>query len=62
MPNPVKRHSKTRRNTRRANDFLKAPALSLCPQCNEPKMPHRICPTCETYKGREYRKEEKAAK
>ncbi|HOC59537.1 MAG: 50S ribosomal protein L32 [Syntrophaceae bacterium] len=53
MPNPVKRHSKTRRNTRRAHDFLKSPALSVCPQCNEPKMPHRVCPTCGTYKGRE---------
>ena len=53
MPNPVKRHSKTRRNTRRAHDFLKQPALAVCPQCNEPKMPHRVCPNCGTYKGRE---------
>jgi large subunit ribosomal protein L32 len=61
MPNPVKRHSKTRRNTRRAHDFLKQPSLSLCPQCNEPKLPHRVCPTCETYKGRDYKKTEKNA-
>jgi large subunit ribosomal protein L32 len=61
MPNPVKRHSKTRRNQRRANDFLKAPSMSLCPQCNEPKLPHRVCPTCGTYKGREYKKAEKNA-
>jgi large subunit ribosomal protein L32 len=53
MPNPVKRHSKTRRNTRRANDFLTAPAASLCPQCNEVKLPHRACAKCGTYKGRE---------
>ena len=53
MPNPVKRHSRTRRNTRRAHDFLSSPAMSVCPQCNEPKMPHRVCPTCGTYKGRE---------
>jgi large subunit ribosomal protein L32 len=53
MPNPVKRHSKTRRNQRRAHDFLKQPPLSLCPQCNEAKMPHRVCPKCGTYKGRE---------
>jgi large subunit ribosomal protein L32 len=38
---------------------LKSPSLSLCPQCNEPKLPHRVCPTCETYKGREYKKAEK---
>jgi len=61
MPNPTKRHSKTRRNTRRANDFLTAPPMSVCPQCNEPKMPHRVCPTCGTYRGREYSKEEKTS-
>ncbi len=53
MPNPVKRHSKTRRNTRRAHDFLNSPSMSVCPQCSEPKMPHRVCPNCGTYKGRE---------
>lgn len=53
MANPVKRHSKSRRNMRRAHDFLTPPATSVCPQCNEPKMPHRACPNCGTYKGRE---------
>jgi large subunit ribosomal protein L32 len=53
MPNPVKRHSKTRRNQRRANDFLQQPGASLCPQCKEVKLPHRVCPKCGTYKGRE---------
>jgi large subunit ribosomal protein L32 len=62
MPNPVKRHSKTRRNQRRANDFLQQPSLSVCPQCNQTKMPHRVCPTCGTYKGREIISVEKAAK
>jgi large subunit ribosomal protein L32 len=27
--------------------------LSLCPQCNEAKSPHRVCPKCGNYKGRE---------
>jgi len=53
MPNPVKRHSRTRRNMRRAHDFLTPPAASVCPQCNEPKLPHRACRNCGTYKGRE---------
>ena len=53
MPNPVKRHSRSRRNSRRAHDFINAPANSVCPQCNEPKLPHRACPSCGTYKGRE---------
>lgn len=61
MPNPVKRHSRTRRNTRRAHDFLKQPSLSLCPQCHEVKMPHRICPKCGTYKGREINPIEKVS-
>jgi large subunit ribosomal protein L32 len=61
MPNPVKRHSKTRRNTRRAHDFLTPTSLSLCPQCNEPKLPHRVCPTCGTYRGKDYKKPEKTA-
>ncbi|MBI4633074.1 MAG: 50S ribosomal protein L32 [Deltaproteobacteria bacterium] len=61
MPNPVKRHSRTRRNMRRAHDFLKAPAATVCPQCNEPKLPHRACPHCGTYKGREVISPEKVS-
>ncbi|HBR17660.1 MAG: 50S ribosomal protein L32 [Deltaproteobacteria bacterium RIFCSPLOWO2_12_FULL_43_16] len=53
MPNPKKRHSKTRRNNRRSHDALSKPPLSLCPQCGEPKSPHHICLNCGTYKGRE---------
>lgn len=53
MPNPKKRHSRTRRNNRRSHDALSKPALSLCPQCGEPKPPHHICPSCGTYKGKE---------
>ena len=53
MPNPIKRHSKSRRNMRRAHDFLKPVATSACPKCRAPKLPHHACPTCGTYKGRE---------
>ncbi|MBN1381594.1 MAG: 50S ribosomal protein L32 [Deltaproteobacteria bacterium] len=53
MANPVKRHSRTRRNKRRSHDFLSTPPSSVCPQCNEPKLPHHACPNCGTYKGRE---------
>lgn len=53
MPNPKHRHSKTRRDLRRAHDFLKAPGLSRCPSCGGSKAPHRVCPACGTYKGRE---------
>jgi len=38
---------------RRAHDALKAVTTSVCPQCSEPKLPHRACPHCGFYKGRE---------
>ena len=53
MPNPKRRHSKARRDRRRTHDALQAPATSECPQCHERKMPHRVCPHCGYYRGRE---------
>ncbi len=49
MPNPKRRHSKARRDKRRAHDALTAPAVSECPRCREPKRPHRVCPNCGYY-------------
>ncbi|MBI2566251.1 MAG: 50S ribosomal protein L32 [Candidatus Schekmanbacteria bacterium] len=53
MALPKRKISKTRRNKRRAHDALTAPSLSTCPQCRERKLPHRVCPSCGTYRGRE---------
>jgi large subunit ribosomal protein L32 len=53
MPHPKRRHSKARRNRRRAHDFLKRHSLSECPNCHEMKMPHRACPYCGHYRGQE---------
>lgn len=52
MPNPKRRHSKSRTRSRRAHDFLTTQSLSICTQCQEPKLPHRVCPKCGYYKGR----------
>lgn len=52
MPNPKRRHSKSRRDRRRAHDALKPLYLSVCPSCGEPKLPHRACPHCGYYRGR----------
>ena len=52
MPNPKRRHSKARRDRRRAHDHLATPGLSLCPNCHEPKLSHRVCPHCGFYKGK----------
>jgi len=55
MPNPKRRHSKTRTAKRRTHDALKPVGLSECPHCHEPKPPHRVCPNCGYYRGRQAR-------
>ena len=52
MAVPKRRTSRSRRDMRRAHDALPAPARSLCPQCNEPKVPHRVCANCGWYRDR----------
>ena len=53
MAVPKQKKSKSRRDQRRSHDGLTAPARSACPQCHQPKPPHRACPNCGTYRGRE---------
>jgi large subunit ribosomal protein L32 len=54
MANPKRRHSKARRDKRRAHDALRSPAKSVCPSCGEVKLPHRACPHCGEYRGRTF--------
>lgn len=53
MAVPKKKTSKSKKNMRRAHDGISAPGISTCEQCQEPKMPHRACANCGTYKGKE---------
>ncbi len=53
MAVPKKKTSKSKKNMRRAHDAVSAPGMSVCPQCQETKLPHRVCPHCGTYKGKE---------
>lgn len=53
MAVPKKKISKSKRNMRRSHDGLVAPGTSICPQCKEPKLSHRACPSCGSYKGKE---------
>ncbi len=53
MAVPKRKTSKARRDKRRAQHALETPRVNTCPQCGSPKRPHRVCPTCGTYKGRE---------
>jgi len=52
MANPTHRHTRSRRDKRRANWRINAFNIVLCPECQEPKLPHRICLYCGSYKGR----------
>jgi large subunit ribosomal protein L32 len=44
-----------RRNRRRAanSKLREAVQVILCPKCKEPVLPHRACPACGYYRGRE---------
>lgn len=55
MPVPKRKTSRAVRDSRRNNNkpFKQATSLSECPQCHQPKMPHRVCPSCGYYKGHE---------
>lgn len=52
MPNPKRRHSKSRSRKRRAHDALETIQLVACPNCGAKKLQHRVCPSCGFYGGR----------
>ena len=53
MAVPKQRHTKSRRNKRRGNIFLKTSTLTTCPKCGKPVLPYMVCLNCGYYKGRE---------
>ena len=50
---PARRVSKTRKNKRRSSYKKAAPTLVKCTNCGEMITPHRACPECGFYKGKE---------
>jgi large subunit ribosomal protein L32 len=50
-PLPKRKLSKTRKRTRRNHDKLTLPHLVACSNCGEPKLAHRVCPSCGYYDG-----------
>jgi large subunit ribosomal protein L32 len=51
---PKRKTPRSRRNSRRANhDKVSAPSLIPCPHCGDVMVPHRVCPACGHYKGKE---------
>ena len=54
MAVPKRKTSKAKRDSRRAaNTKLTVPNTVECPQCHEPKLPHRVCISCGYYDGKE---------
>jgi large subunit ribosomal protein L32 len=53
MALPKYKLSKSRGRKRRTHWIIKAPTLVRCSQCDEPKLPHHVCPNCGTYRGRQ---------
>lgn len=53
MPVPKKKVTRTRRDKRRTHDSLRQPGLSTCSHCKELIKPHRVCPSCGYYNGKE---------
>lgn len=45
MAVPKRKTGRARTHARRSeNDKIASPSRSVCPQCGEVKLPHRVCP------------------
>ncbi|MCK9594173.1 MAG: 50S ribosomal protein L32 [Candidatus Omnitrophica bacterium] len=53
MPLPKQRHSHTRGKKRRTHWKVIPAGLIACPQCKSLKRPHRVCPVCGNYDGKQ---------
>ena len=51
MAVPFRKTSKQKSRSRRAHHAIGKPNLVKCTNCSSFIMPHRVCPTCGTYKG-----------
>ncbi len=55
LPTQKRSTSRQKRRTslRKKEILLKKKNLFLCPQCKRKILPHRVCPYCGYYKGKE---------
>ncbi len=51
-PLPKQKTPRSKKGKRRSHHSAYAPALTECPHCHAPRLPHRVCPECGYYKGR----------
>jgi large subunit ribosomal protein L32 len=52
MAVPKKKTSKSKRNMRRAHDYVKAVNTHACSNCGSPVLAHNVCSFCNFYDGR----------
>jgi len=48
---PKQKCTKANRGMRRSHDALSRVRTTECANCGAPKLPHRVCTSCGTYKG-----------
>ena len=53
MAVPKRRKSKSKVKMRQASHKRALPATRPCPKCGAPFLPHRVCPSCGSYRGRQ---------
>jgi large subunit ribosomal protein L32 len=53
MAVPKRRTSHARQGKRRSHLHLKPKQVQYCRDCEQPVLPHHICPNCGHYQGRE---------
>lgn len=51
MAVPKKKVSKQRKRKRRTHYKAATVRMRECPQCGDPKLPHRVCPSCGYYRN-----------
>ena len=53
MAVPKRRTSRSKKGTRRSHHHVTPVQIQYCKRCNEPVLPHRVCPNCGHYQGRD---------
>ena len=60
MAVPARKVSNTRGRKRRTHYKIEEKTTTKCPNCGATVKPHRVCPSCGFYKGKEVIKDETA--
>jgi large subunit ribosomal protein L32 len=45
--------SRSKKGMRRSHDRVNVPTVVFC-SCGQPALPHRVCASCGSYKGRKF--------